>query len=875
MVSETTKKWLWVVGLFLIVFAASAGTYWNVLQDPAQVLAFNDGNIETALSPTFHFPDALKRVWDNQFFFGSGSKQYPFTITGLGESIGPVFWRRWGPAWILGLSALAFFWMLRQYRISRPAAALAAALLAGSGVCHNFAMAGLMVRPIAIACAALALGFLEQGRRSGRWLPYAIAGGFLGLGIAEVPDVGALLALTTAAVFFGTHLLGKPETGNRKPEIRTSRRSIFGLIGKFALYVVCSGALAWQTISTMFATNVQGVTQGTSDLAEERYAWATQWSIPPQEMWNAISGSYFGRSMRSEDFPYWGRLGRDAQWEQTHQGFRNFSMCGWHWGVMPAVLILALFVILLLRRGAPTDDTQSARTASKNDRELPCDPWKFLLSPSWGWLLVGTGSIAMLLMWGKYFPLYKLFWSLPYFGTFRNPEKWNGPFSLVVSMGVAFMLDAARHSLAMPVDESRSRALLFWKTLFWAALGLALIGLLVGIGTLMNQEGFVAARLAEGYAAQAELLWNNAVMASFKVLLLAGLCTFGAWWLLRRWSAGQTIPSVWVLSAVAILALGDQFFDNRAYIQGHRYQQYLMANPLTDFLDAHRTEGRLKLMPPRHPLLNNLRLTLLQIKGYDLFEPVSVSRMPTDYAALFQALEKQPVRLWEMGALRYFLTLPGAVDELNKLDGNRGRFVERLALGIGVVNEGYVPVTVTDPQQQMLRVVEFTGALPKYRWAGAVRVVPPTTEGERQVLARIGSSGFHPDEEALLHAKLNAQELSVSGAGKIVVRREVPTEVVLEVDTTAPGWLVRSTKFDADWLVTLDGRPAALTRADFLFQAVHIPAGKHTLEFQYRPSLRATWLALAGRIGLIFALVLGLIRFPGSQKISGVPLPGE
>lgn len=835
--SETAKKWGWALGVFLFITAFSAGTYWQVLSSPDQVLAFNDSNIESMLSPTFHFPSAMVRIWDNGTFFGLADKQYPITVAALGESLGAEFWRRWGQAWVLGLCGLAFFWALRQYRIGRPAAALMAAVLAGSSACQNFSMAGLAVRPIAMAFTALALGFMERGRVTSRWPPYAIGGGFLGLGIAEVPDVGVLYALTTAAIFWWTHLFMRPETGRLKPENQETKRppSIFCLLGKFGLYVTCSGLLALQMISVMVATQIQGVTQGSAESSEDRFAWATQWSVPPEEMWNTVAGDYFGRSMRSAESPYWGRIGRDAHWEQTHQGFRNFTMTGWHLGVVPCILLLAL-VILAWQRGR----------GEKDDALLPKNTWL--------WLFGSMSLVSMLLMWGRYFPLYRLFWSLPYFGTFRNPEKWNGPFTLCAGFGIAFILEAMWRSLASRKDQSRDVAVGIWKTLFWSAMGLALLGLLIGVGTFVGRDGFVAARLAEGYQDQIELIWGDAVAASFKVAILAGLVVIGIWWVLRVLVSGRAIRPALVLGMLAVLALGDQFFDNRGYAEGHRYQHYLTANPLTDFLDVHRTEGRIKLLPPREPLLNNLRLTLLQVHGYDLFDPVSVSRMPSDYAALFQALEKQPVRLWEMGAVRYFLTLPDALEQLNQMDGNRGRFVERLALGVGVVHEGYLPINEPDSQRQLLRLVEFTGALPKYRFAGRVRAVPPTLDGDRQALIRLGAADFQPVAETLVHANLPPADLAQHGSGWIKVLKETPAETRLEVETAAPGWLVRSTRFDADWKATVDGQPVDLLRADFLFQALRVSSGKHVLEFRYCPSLRTAWISLVTRIGLLLLI---------------------
>jgi hypothetical protein len=170
----------------------------------------------------------------------------------------------------------------------------------------------------------------------------------------------------------------------------------------------------------------------------------------------------------------------------------------------------------------------------------------------------------------------------------------------------------------------------------------------------------------------------------------------------------------------------------------------------------------------------------------------------------------------------------------------------------------------------MLRLVEFTGALPKYRLAGGVRVVPPDAAGDRQALARLGDADFRPAAETLIHANLTTTDLATHGSGTVRVLQETPVEVQLEVEAAAPGWLVRSAKFDPDWEVTLNGQPAAVVRADFLFQAVRVPTGRQVVEFRYQPSMQTTWVALGVRLGLL--LLLGIF-FRGAERVAAELLP--
>ena len=48
------------------------------------------------------------------------------------------------------------------------------------------------------------------------------------------------------------------------------------------------------------------------------------------------------------------------------------------------------------------------------------------------------------------------------------------------------------------------------------------------------------------------------------------------------------------------------------------------------------------------------------------------------------------------------------------------------------------------------------------------------------------------------------------------------------------------------WIAELDGRQTPILRADVLFRAVEVPAGRHTVVFRYAP-LSWTNLTLAAR----------------------------
>ena len=108
-------------------------------------------------------------------------------------------------------------------------------------------------------------------------------------------------------------------------------------------------------------------------------------------------------------------------------------------------------------------------------------------------------------------------------------------------------------------------------------------------------------------------------------------------------------------------------------------------------------------------------------------------------------------------------------------------------------------------------------------------------------------------------------DAEVSGTARIV--HDLPERVVVETDAAMPSYLVLSDTFDPGWSATVDGRPAPIRPAYLAFRAVFLPAGKHTVEFRYRPAGFALGAVLSS-CGLLLSLILWLR--PG-RSVPGEP----
>jgi hypothetical protein len=72
------------------------------------------------------------------------------------------------------------------------------------------------------------------------------------------------------------------------------------------------------------------------------------------------------------------------------------------------------------------------------------------------------------------------------------------------------------------------------------------------------------------------------------------------------------------------------------------------------------------------------------------------------------------------------------------------------------------------------------------------------------------------------------------------------TEVVVSVESPDGGWVVLNDVWHPWWTAEVDGQPASLLRANVLFRAVAVPAGRHEVRFVFRP-LAGAWAELMGR----------------------------
>lgn len=258
------------------------------------------------------------------------------------------------------------------------------------------------------------------------------------------------------------------------------------------------------------------------------------------------------------------------------------------------------------------------------------------------------------------------------------------------------------------------------------------------------------------------------------------------------------------------------------------------------------------------------------------------------------------LRRWELTNTRYLLGAAGFVDALNQqLDPVRHRF--QIAKRFDIVPKPGI-ADVTEPEQLTaalndsgsLAVLDFTGALPRAKlysnwqvaaadpaqlqaWVKTIQShLPPEMKERGEALAGqttndlatlhlLADPNFDPAKTVLIAAPAKGMPASSTNgnSGTVDFQSYSTKHIVLAANAAAPSVLLLNDKYDDNWHVSVDGKPAELLRCNYIMRGVYLSAGAHTVVFDYQlPSkpLDVTLAAIAVGVflcGLLFFLTWG------------------
>jgi len=157
--------------------------------------------------------------------------------------------------------------------------------------------------------------------------------------------------------------------------------------------------------------------------------------------------------------------------------------------------------------------------------------------------------------------------------------------------------------------------------------------------------------------------------------------------------------------------------------------------------------------------------------------------------------------------------------------------------------------------------------MPRVWLADVARVI----EEPKAQLARLAAPDFDPRREVVLESDPETTVLPIPGpetdgpAGRARIAAYDPERVSIEVEADRAALLVLSDLHYPGWEASLNGNPVEILRADYLFRAVGVPAGRSEVLFRYRPG--SLWIGAGLSILGALAAVMGLL--PGTWRPAG------
>lgn len=127
-----------------------------------------------------------------------------------------------------------------------------------------------------------------------------------------------------------------------------------------------------------------------------------------------------------------------------------------------------------------------------------------------------------------------------------------------------------------------------------------------------------------------------------------------------------------------------------------------------------------------------------------------------------------------------------------------------------------------------------------------------------QVLSLLQSPSFDPRRTTVLEGARTGPR---PARGRVQIVRDEPESVELAATLDRPGFVVLSDSYAHGWHATVDGRDADPVRANYLYRAVRVPAGRHRIQWRYQPAaLTAGVVVSLLSVAILAALALLSLR---------------
>ena len=393
---------------FSVVFAALAGyVFWGTWSpDVAPVMPD-----AWTTYPATQLSDLLRGFWESGRFIPDDLKTF------LG---GPWVWQELQYAFAIYFAALGVVYYCRGRGLSRPASYGAALLLAFSGYWLTLYSAGHLGWFRWMTYGVFAFGLADRAVRKGKLRHWLLLGADVAWASFNQQDLWLLFTVFTAAYFIWCCVRERrlPWRGVLVAGL------VFAAVGTPNFVSSLGETLKGRKNQIERGENVTG--GGASD-AETRWAFVTNWSMPPEDALEFLVPRVHGDTScpfvlsinRAKGVKqYTGALGRPLNAKQGN--YRQHSLyVGW----ATCLLALAGLVSIFVGRSGARD----AEPMRRNDAAF----------------FAVAAAVFFALSLGRYFaPAYRIVFAMPFGDLIRCPVKWHHLTELSLAFLAAFGIDA-------------------------------------------------------------------------------------------------------------------------------------------------------------------------------------------------------------------------------------------------------------------------------------------------------------------------------------------------------------------------------------------------------------------------------------------------
>ena len=770
--------------------------------------------------------------WNNAYFTIATSSTVPLHPKSLLIAIFPVnIYPQISVMFHITIMGYGLFWFLREKKLSIKASMFGAIALMFSNSIITLILPGHLGKFETYSYFPFVLYFLSKAMDNEKWTDFFFTGAFLGIAfLGGALDVAMYFALFLA-VYFLYLLYNKKNELKLFEFFKKEYKKIILLCFKFLLVAIFSFLMSIQII--MITKNTQDMGAAGVSNKNELWAWATQWSYPPEEVFGFFIPGLFGYYSESKTHPYWGRIANTEGAPKTS----NYSLTATNIGYITFLFII--FTIFISRK-------------------------KYKEKYFW----IGTALFFLIASFGRYFPIiYGALFQIPIFRDARNPNKFIEiipiPFAIISAFAADYIFKAIelktkKENNLLKYLEDDYKYLEIAKKIMYIIL---IASFVLTIITIFGKNFIYDSFLPEWQAEKSQLISKNIFMSFIRLTLISSTATLlimnsislKEWTAKERYIAliplmGFILFSVYDSGKIGFLIIGSVVVLGYIIIANkenlfYKYLPYIFMAIL--FLDLTQSgnmfivKSNINEMYNQTPITehilkeNNNETTMPILIRYlyrytthtmpyykiPLTEPPAASRLSRDITETFGAFRindyvgYQP-RLMDLLGVRYILS-PTYLEQ-------------------SLISNDITKITEYQDEFSAAVLYELKDYRNKYEFVGKIYEAKDFNDG----LNRLKMSDFNLSKEAVIINYSNNNLNNTNFVNVVEMTENSDNRISFNVKTPNDGILISKERYNSNWKVKVGGEERELLNANLLFRGVFVEAGENEVVFEFAPDMK-------------------------------------